>query len=177
MSYVVPSITIVSATADGQPLALYRTRTIPERNLIVADALEASDLDAFIATPVSNQPGVSVSIHVQEGNAHRIPSIVWHTLWDALCEQLQTRAILRRAVCAREQINVDFIPDFSPNSPPLLATFAPKDLSHLITMHNLNPDNVVNTSVKPAMSCEPEIIHDFTKDMADYLKPGQTPPF
>jgi len=177
MSYVVPSITIITSTADGQPLALYRTRTIPTRNLIVADVLEASDLDAFLATPVSNQPGVSVSIHTMEGNAHRIPSIVWHTLWDALTEQLQTRAILRRAVCTRDQVNVDFIPDFTPDSPPLLATFAPKDLSHLITVHNLDPQHVVKTSIKPSMSCEPEIIHDFTNDMSDYLKPGQTPPF
>ena len=136
--HIIHSITLLTSTGDGQPIGAYRTRTMADRGLLICDAVESSDMDAFKSTPVNSQPGITVELHTQEGPNHCVPDILWLRLWEGICEQIQTRAMIRRSTCERIQFPINTIPALEAGGDrPVLATFCPKELIAQIKAENL----------------------------------------
>lgn len=174
MNSIIPTITLVTASVDGHILAAYRTRVLPHDSTLLAEGLEASDMDAF-TPPIDTQPGLTVEIYPQTSRETNIPDILWAHLWEGICERLQTRAITRRAVCERIQVNLGSAP-ISTAGAPVVATFAPKDLTPFISgINNISPSEIGSTTITTAHD-DPEVV-DHLPDFKDYLKPGQTFPF
>lgn len=178
MTDIIPCITLVTASVDGHIVGAYRTRLLPhDPPTLVAETIEASDMDAF-TPPIDDQPGLTVEVYPQTtGNSH-IPDIIWAHLWEGICERLQTRAMLRRAMCERMQINLGAPPEPTNDGIPVVANFAPKGL--LNPSHHINgiaPTTIANVTVTHCPH-QPDVeIVENNPDLKDYLKPGQSFPF
>jgi hypothetical protein len=173
---VVSSITIATATVDGVPLAVYRTRVLPNTNTIIADAFEASDMDAFNA-PIDDQPGITLECYPQESPHSNIPEVLWAHLFDGLVERISLRALTRRATCDKTQINLGTPPPNTNDAKVLLPAFYPSHLANQLGLNHINPNTVTSQFIHEIDPSNPEVILDFDPDLSDYLKPGQTPPF
>lgn len=157
--HIIHSITLLTATGDGQLIGAYRTRTMADRGLLICDGIECSDMDAFKATPVNSQPGITVELHTQEGPNHCVPDLLWLRLWEGICEQIQTRAMVRRSTCERIHLPLETIASLKEGGDrPVLATFCPKELAPQIHTTHLsqgwNPGSVITLKEEDAFNLD-----------------------
>lgn len=187
------SLTIASATADGDVLAVCRTRD--NGFIIMADHVECSDIDAFIHAPVDGKPGITVEVFSQRrSNEHNIPPHLWNMFFDLICERLQFHAIKRRAMTRRIQRQLP-APDVDMSKKPTLIVTTPKDMENCIAFLDGQSCNKLDEALEvaeeiPTKISLPPVIADLISkllnansdepeevpnnpDFKDYLKPGQ----
>ena len=103
------TLAIITATHDGTPLAVVKTRVLETEGIptvAMADGYEASDIDCFADAPVDGKHGVTCSVLMQHTGDWKIPDSIWITHYTLLCMSVQIAAMQRHKVTC-EPFNVE----------------------------------------------------------------------
>ena len=97
----VTTLALITATSDGTPLAVLKTRLLQTAGvptIALADGYEASDIDCFKEAPFDGHHGLTCTAYMQQTADWCIPDALWIEHYKLLCLSIQVASMSRHKV-------------------------------------------------------------------------------